>query len=64
MAMRMMMPEKIFSILLLVKNKLPQPENLVKQKNDDFVKSLLKRHPGESRGPELIKKTGFRLSPE
>jgi hypothetical protein len=64
MAMRMMMPEKIFSILLLVKNKLPQPENLVKQKNDDFVKSFLKRHPGESRGPELIERTGFRLSPE
>jgi glutathione synthase/RimK-type ligase-like ATP-grasp enzyme len=64
MAMRMMMPEKIFSILLLVKNKLPQPENLVKQKIDDFAKSLLKRPPGESRGPEFIKKTGFRLSPE
>jgi hypothetical protein len=31
---------------------------------DDFVKSLLKRHPGESRGPELIEMVGFRLSPE
>jgi len=30
----------------------------------EFVKSLLKRHPGESRGPELIEITGFRLSPE
>jgi hypothetical protein len=32
MAMRMMMPEKIFSILQLVKNNLTQPENLVKKK--------------------------------
>jgi hypothetical protein len=31
---------------------------------DDFVKSLLRSHPGESRGPKLIEKTGFRLSPE
>jgi hypothetical protein len=34
MAMRIMMPEKIFSMLLLDKNKLPQPENPVKQKNE------------------------------
>jgi hypothetical protein len=33
-------------------------------KIDDLVKSLLKRHPGESRGPELLEITGFRLSPE
>jgi hypothetical protein len=31
---------------------------------DDLVKSLLKRHPGESRGPEHLEITGFRLSPE
>ena len=33
-------------------------------KNDEFVKSLLGRHPGESRGPEHLEITGFRLSPE
>ena len=33
-------------------------------KNDDLVKSLLERHPGESRGPEPLEITGFRLSPE
>ena len=38
MAMRMMMPEKIFFIPLLVRVKLPQAENLVKQKNDDRKK--------------------------
>jgi hypothetical protein len=32
--------------------------------NDEFVKSLLERHPGESRGPEHLEITGFRLSPE
>jgi hypothetical protein len=31
---------------------------------DGFVKSLLGRHPGESRDPEHIEITGFRLSPE
>jgi hypothetical protein len=31
---------------------------------DELVKSLLKRHPGESRGPERLEITGFRLSPE
>jgi len=31
---------------------------------DDFVKSLLGRHPGERRGPEHLEITGFRLSPE
>jgi len=31
---------------------------------DDLVKSLLKRHPGESRGPEPMEINGFRLSPE
>jgi hypothetical protein len=31
---------------------------------DGLVKSLLKRHPGESRGPEHLEITGFRLSPE
>jgi hypothetical protein len=31
---------------------------------DDFVKGILKRHPGESRGPEFVEITGFRLSPE
>jgi hypothetical protein len=33
-------------------------------KNDGFVKSLLERHPGESRGPKHLEITGFRLSPE
>ena len=33
-------------------------------KSDDLVKRLLKRHPGESRGPERLEITGFRLSPE
>jgi hypothetical protein len=33
-------------------------------KPDGLVKSLLKRHPGESRGPEHLEITGFRLSPE
>jgi len=33
-------------------------------KFDDLVKSLLERHPGESRGPEHLEITGFRLSPE
>jgi hypothetical protein len=33
-------------------------------KFDEFVKSLLSRHPGESRGPELVEFTGFRRSPE
>jgi hypothetical protein len=31
---------------------------------DGVVKSLLDRHPGESRGPERLEITGFRLSPE
>jgi hypothetical protein len=31
---------------------------------DDLLKSLLDRHPGESRGPELLEITRFRLSPE
>jgi hypothetical protein len=31
---------------------------------DDFKKSLLKRHPGEGRGPEIMENTGFRLPPE
>jgi hypothetical protein len=33
-------------------------------KIDDLVKSLLERHPGESRGPEHLEITGFRLSPD
>jgi len=31
---------------------------------DDLVKSLFKRHPGASRGPEHLEMTGFRLPPE
>jgi len=31
---------------------------------DDLVKSPLDRHPGGSRGPELLEITGFRLPPE
>ena len=33
-------------------------------KIDGLVKSLLGRHPGESRGPEHVEINGFRLSPE
>ena len=33
-------------------------------KVDGLVKSRLDRHPGESRGPEHLEITGFRLSPE
>jgi hypothetical protein len=33
-------------------------------KLDELVKSPKKRHPGESRGPEPVEITGFRLSPE
>jgi hypothetical protein len=29
----------------------------------DFVKSHLYRHPGESRGPALLKSTGFQVKP-
>jgi len=29
-----------------------------------FVKSLKSRHPGESRGPEVLGIPGFRLPPE
>ncbi len=36
----------------------------IKAKIDDLVKSLLGRLPGESRGPERLEITGFRLSPE
>ena len=32
--------------------------------SDGFVKSLFGRLPGESRGPERLEITGFRLSPE
>jgi hypothetical protein len=35
-----------------------------KYKIDGLVKSVLCRHPGESRGPERLEITGFRLSPE
>jgi len=31
---------------------------------DDLAKSQIDRHPGESRGPERLEITGFRLSPE
>jgi hypothetical protein len=31
---------------------------------DGLAKSLLGRHPGESRGPEHVEITGFRLSPD
>jgi hypothetical protein len=31
---------------------------------DDLIKSPKKRHPGESRGPELLEIIGFRLPPE
>jgi len=30
---------------------------------DELVKSLLSRHPGESRGPEHLENTGFRVKP-
>jgi hypothetical protein len=37
---------------------------VIKVNLDGLVKSLLDRHPGESRGPEQLEITGFRLSPE
>jgi hypothetical protein len=33
-------------------------------KSNGLVRNLKKRHPGESRGPEHLEITGFRLSPE
>jgi len=33
-------------------------------KIDDLVKSLQKRHPGESRGPEFLERTGLQFSTE
>jgi hypothetical protein len=39
-------------------------QNLKSLNIDELVKSLFKRHPGESRGPEHLEITGFRLSPE
>ena len=52
---------KHLSLCTLLQFKLP---NLASSKADALVKSLLGRHPGESRGPELLEITGFRLSPE
>ncbi len=42
------------------------PETFSKIKLDDPAKSLVKRHPGESRGPELLEKmdSGFRRNDE
>jgi hypothetical protein len=40
------------------------PELFTPSKIDGFVKSFSERHPGESRGPEHLEITGFRLSPE
>jgi hypothetical protein len=40
------------------------PGNYETLKVDDLAESLLERHPGESRGPEHLELTGFRLSPE
>jgi hypothetical protein len=37
---------------------------LVFFKVDGLAKSQMPRHPGESRGPEHLEITGFRLSPE
>jgi hypothetical protein len=34
------------------------------QKFDGLVKSPKSRHPGDSRGPEVLVFPGFRLSPE
>jgi hypothetical protein len=31
---------------------------------DSHMKEALSRHPGESRGPEVLAIPGFRLSPE
>jgi hypothetical protein len=41
------------------KNGIPKNWNI-----DGLVKILKKRPPGESRGPENLEITGFRLSPE
>jgi len=47
-----------------LKKKKGRVEPFIWRKFDGLVKSLLKRHPGESRGPEHLEITGFRLSPE
>jgi hypothetical protein len=39
-------------------------DRIIKIFYNDPVKSLLERHPGESRGPGHLEITGFRLSPE
>jgi hypothetical protein len=39
-------------------------KNFLGLKNDEFVKTLLGRLPGESRGPERLEITGFPLSLE
>ena len=37
--------------------------NMLYFNNNGLVKSLLDRHPGESRGPEHLELTGFRRQP-
>ena len=46
---------------LLAEERINRIENI---KIDGLVKCLLDLHPGESRGPEQLEITGFRLSPE
>ena len=44
--------------------KLPSGRVQAKHPHNNLAKSLTHRHPGESRGPEHLENTGFRLPPE
>jgi hypothetical protein len=44
--------------------RMPKAFQFVRLTVDGFVKSPQSRHPGESRGPEVLVFPGFRLSPE
>jgi hypothetical protein len=41
----------------------PSFPDLLGNKKDDLIRSLLGRHPGESQGPEHLEITGFRRLP-
>jgi hypothetical protein len=51
-------------ITLCVDNAKWHKAKLVKEYLSSQLQNKLIRRPGESRGPEHIEKTGFRLSPE
>jgi hypothetical protein len=57
-------PRKNFHESKRLKNLKTQIANIECHILDDLVKSPLKRRPGESRGPEHLEITGFRLSSE